>query len=377
MRSKARLSKARLIVCAAGCGVAIFGGTSAALADELYACTLLNTSTLGFNISATAPLTGTFKGADTTAVPPALATRTKTPPANFFTCGIIAGENDDVPFSGTGAVTGTGSNIVPTGTFRLGFDTSDNSAFIDSGSFSLLGASTATATTAINSLSASAFCATAPSCQVPISLSFNLPLGNGTISSVLAVQQGTGVGTITPTGVNTWDYAVAVTLLVTPSVTFNGGPLDTGTQTVPAALTGTITRVGSNITTTTTLNLNVNQTNPTPVPFPATPVNVTGAPLCNGMNLILAGTITSTSFAFTSNASLNASGSRVPCACDFDGIDGPTVADLFDFLDAWFVQNGQTAPGLSADFDKSGGVGVEDLFGFLDCWFSPPASLGC
>ncbi len=370
-------SKTRLVVWSAGCGLAAACGGSAAFADELYSCTLLNTSTLGFNLSATAPLSGTFIGANDPLAAPALQTRTKTPPSSFFSCGIVAGENDAVPFSGTGAVTGTGTNIVPTGTFRLGFDTTDNSAFIDSGNFSLLGASTATAATSINSLTASAFCATNPSCQVPISLAFNLPLGSGTISSVQAVQVGTGVGTITPTGVNTWDFAVAVTLDVTPAVTFNGGPLDVGTQTVPAALTGTITRTGSAITTTTVLNLNVNQTNPTPVPFPATPVSVTGAPVCNGMNLILSGMINSATVTFTSNATLNASGPRVPCSCDFDGVDGVTVTDLFSFLDAWFVQFGQTAPNLSTDFNDNGSVGVDDLFGFLDCWFSPPANLGC
>ncbi len=142
-------------------------------------------------------------------------------------------------------------------------------------------------------------------------------------------------------------------------------------------ITGSITRNGAGITATSTLNLNINQTNATPVPITPTPVNVTGAPLCNGMNLILSGTITSQSLGFTSNAALTSAGTRVPCACDFDASGGVSVNDLFAFLAAWFAQNGQTAPALSADFDHNGSVSVNDLFEFLSCWFGQPGNLGC
>lgn len=60
------------------------------------------------------------------------------------------------------------------------------------------------------------------------------------------------------------------------------------------------------------------------------------------------------------------------CRADFDGSGTVDVADLFDFLDAWFVTQGQTGPGLATDFDTDQTVTVDDLFGFLDAWF-----MGC
>lgn len=58
------------------------------------------------------------------------------------------------------------------------------------------------------------------------------------------------------------------------------------------------------------------------------------------------------------------------CPADF-GCDGSVdVADLFDFLDAWFAQNGQFGAGLTADFIPNGEVTPSDLFLFLDAWFA-------
>lgn len=48
---------------------------------------------------------------------------------------------------------------------------------------------------------------------------------------------------------------------------------------------------------------------------------------------------------------------------NFNGVDGITVADIFDFLNAWF------AGSPSADLDGIGGVAVPDIFFFLNEWF--------
>ncbi|HPO91913.1 MAG TPA: hypothetical protein PL072_00455 [Phycisphaerales bacterium] len=64
-------------------------------------------------------------------------------------------------------------------------------------------------------------------------------------------------------------------------------------------------------------------------------------------------------------------GATPPCPADFDHSGAIEVADLFGFLDAWFVQFGMSEPPtLSADFIDDGEVNVADLFAFLDAWFA-------
>ena len=57
------------------------------------------------------------------------------------------------------------------------------------------------------------------------------------------------------------------------------------------------------------------------------------------------------------------------CDCgpsvDFDADGRRTVADIFDFLAAWFAGSAR------ADFDRSGGAPApSDIFAFLNAWFS-------
>jgi hypothetical protein len=58
------------------------------------------------------------------------------------------------------------------------------------------------------------------------------------------------------------------------------------------------------------------------------------------------------------------------CRADFNCSGNTDGDDLFDFLDAWFAQNGSSGSGLSADIDSSGTVDSDDLFAFLDLWFA-------
>ncbi|HVU64931.1 MAG TPA: PA14 domain-containing protein, partial [Phycisphaerales bacterium] len=51
------------------------------------------------------------------------------------------------------------------------------------------------------------------------------------------------------------------------------------------------------------------------------------------------------------------------CHADYNGLDGVTVADIFDFLNDWFAGVGR------ADFDGVDGPTVEDIFDFLNAWF--------
>jgi hypothetical protein len=61
---------------------------------------------------------------------------------------------------------------------------------------------------------------------------------------------------------------------------------------------------------------------------------------------------------------------RTLCPADVNASDCVDADDIFDFLDIWFVDNGQTASGLAGDFDRSGYVDADDLFAFLDEWFA-------
>jgi hypothetical protein len=52
-----------------------------------------------------------------------------------------------------------------------------------------------------------------------------------------------------------------------------------------------------------------------------------------------------------------------PCRADFNGMNGITIQDIFDFLNAWFGGS------PSADFN-GGGLTVSDIFDFLNSWFA-------
>lgn len=53
------------------------------------------------------------------------------------------------------------------------------------------------------------------------------------------------------------------------------------------------------------------------------------------------------------------------CPADFNDDGTVSVADIFDFLGAWFVGE------LRADSNHSGSLSVADIFDFLDRWFTP------
>jgi hypothetical protein len=54
----------------------------------------------------------------------------------------------------------------------------------------------------------------------------------------------------------------------------------------------------------------------------------------------------------------------VVCRADFNGVNGLTVQDIFDYLSAWFAGN------PIADFNGVNGLGVQDIFDFLNAWFA-------
>jgi hypothetical protein len=59
------------------------------------------------------------------------------------------------------------------------------------------------------------------------------------------------------------------------------------------------------------------------------------------------------------------------CPADFNGMNGVSVQDIFDFLADW---NSQAAGGpvilATADFNWTDGITVQDIFDFLSAWNS-------
>jgi hypothetical protein len=55
--------------------------------------------------------------------------------------------------------------------------------------------------------------------------------------------------------------------------------------------------------------------------------------------------------------------SAVACPADFDGVNGLSVVDIFQFLNAWFAGDQR------ANFNHNGGLDVQDIFDFLNAWF--------
>ncbi|MBX3386752.1 MAG: hypothetical protein KF768_09290 [Phycisphaeraceae bacterium] len=343
---------------------------AAAQADDIYDCTVTPTaSNLSYNFNGTAPTTGSFRG-DEAATP---ASRTRTPPASIFSCGTIAADrNDAVPFTGTGTIAGSGSNIEPSGTFRLALNTATNQSRLLAASFDLLGAMTATAPAQISNFSTPAFCAVNPSCLVPIPLTINLPLGDAVIEEVLAeLSGGPYTGTLTATGPGQYDFSINAMFAVTPSVEFLGSPFNTGTQIVPVVFSGSATVTGTSIAVTNSLNVQFNQTENTPIPLPESPFTVTGIGICEGLNLLLAATITSSSASFSTMSTVVSAGTLKACPGDFNDDGVVDLADLLAFLGPWNANLGQSvAAGTNGDFNGDGVVDLADLLAFLGPWNS-------
>jgi len=53
----------------------------------------------------------------------------------------------------------------------------------------------------------------------------------------------------------------------------------------------------------------------------------------------------------------------IPCAADFNGANGLTLQDLFDFLDAYFRND------VRADYNGAGGVDIQDVWDYLGGYF--------
>ncbi len=344
----------------------------AARAADTYTFTITSaSSSVGYTASASVPFAGNMTG-DTTATPP---TRTKRGTFSFpffVTCGnFTPTTNEPIIISGAIAASGNGMNIRPTGAFTLSINPATSSSSVRGLSLNLLGTSSATITASLSNFRYETFCTVNPTCSQPFLTAISLPVGNVTVSQLTAIQpEGAALGTLTPAGANTFTFAIPMLVDVNATASLTGAPLPTAPQQVPIVFSGTIVLNGDAATVTNTLTVDLAPpATTTPVDLPPTPFSIpTGIPLvCGGPNLLLALTISSSTIAIGATANLTSSGTRILCPCDWNGVGGLTLQDLFDYLNSFFTNTG--------DFNTDGATSVQDIFDFFTCYFARPA--GC
>ena len=341
-------------------------------------------SLLTYTFNASSPFTGTMTG-DPNATPPSRlrqgsAFSTTIPACAFVTnCGSVPLlTNDLLAISGSlgaSASSTPGSPVRPGGSVDIEIAGSASAA--RNLSMNLVASGAIDLTTNLNSLSYPPFCAatgtsTSVICTLPFCGAINFPITGVSLTAFQVVQQpGVASGTLVPTGPNTFDFSIPMTVTVTPAVTFNGGPITTDPQTLPIVLSGTLTRSGgtASINGATTITFNPSPNN-TPTTFPPIPFMIPAtSPACAGLNVLLGTTTNGSSVDSVSTANIVAGGPRIACPCDFNHDGARSVQDIFDFLAAWFVAS------PAANFNGVGGVTVQDIFDFLACWFA--GGFGC
>lgn len=332
-------------------------------------------SSASTSVSASAPLTGTIIG-DPTATPP---TRTRVGtnsifPPSFVTCTPFgATQNDPINISGTLAASGQQSNVHPAGTFTLTVDAAAGTSAVQGLTLNLLGGSIFTINASINQFTYQNICALNPTCALRYLVPITFPLGTITVTSLSAVQDGaSAAGTLTGTASNTYDFSIPLNVAVTIAADFSGAPITQPPQIVPVVFSGTVvlSPTGSTASITSTLNISIApppSTTPTPI-GPSPLVTPPDSALCPGLNLVLAGTITSTTLNSSTSGTLLATGAAL-CPCDTDSSGTLAPADIFAFLNIYF----STDP--RGDFDGNGIRQPQDIFAFLNCYFGRPA--GC
>lgn len=348
-------------------------GADVARAADAYSCTVNSmTSSGAYNVTATAPFTGTMIG-DTAATPP---TRTKTGTIQIFPPGVNCGtfgptQNDPLSISGSLTAGGSGSNIRPSGSFVIAIDPGDGTAQVQNLALNLLGSSTASITASLSNFRYPTFCTINPTCSAPFLVPISLSIGNLTITALTATQTpagGVASGTLTPNAGGGYDFAIPVVVTINTTATFSGAPFPIDPQDVPVVFSGTIVPSvdGTTAAVTNSIELALAPPPPTePTALPPTPITTPAdSPLCPGINLLLSLTVTTTTINVTSSADLVAAGPKVLCPCDWNRNGTVTVQDVFDFLASYFSGSG--------DFNGTGGTTVQDVFDYLACYFSLP-----
>lgn len=169
-------------------------------------------------------------------------TGTRTKPGLFGAFG--ATENVAVNVNNLGVSLSGPINTDTTGSFQMNIDTLGGTISMSGYSANFLGNGSASLPVNLN-LSTETFRTRNPTFLYP-GLPISLPIGNATISAFNMTQVGAGVGTLTQTGPNTYDFVVAPLVNVEFAVNVLGNEFTLpGQAPLPFALQGSLTLSGN------------------------------------------------------------------------------------------------------------------------------------
>lgn len=184
-------------------------------------------------------------------------TGTRTKPGFFGPFG--ATENVAVNVNNLGAGFNGNLNTDTTGGFRMSFDSANGVASLSDLSANFLGSGPANLPLTV-SLSTETFRTRNPTFLYP-GVPINLPIGNASLTSLSLAQAGPSAGTLTQTGPNTYDFAVAALVNVTLSASVLGQTFDLpGATALPFGFAGSVVFNGNTAVVTSISPIDFSQT---------------------------------------------------------------------------------------------------------------------
>lgn len=188
------------------------------------------TATIDAGVDASGTLIGNYDEVDN-------PTGTRTKPGLFGSFG--ATENVAVNVNSLGIGLGGNLNTDTVGGFRMAFDSAAGTVSLSDLSANFLGNGAASLPITIG-LSTETFRTRTPTFLYP-GVPINLPIGSASITALSMLQVGPSVGTLTQTGPNTYDFAVASLVNVTLSASVLGQAFDLpGAAALPFGFAGSV-----------------------------------------------------------------------------------------------------------------------------------------
>ncbi|MFM1822497.1 MAG: hypothetical protein RI967_763 [Planctomycetota bacterium] len=323
------------------------------LAVDTFDCTLVRkASSVTQSTEVAAPFTGSLIGNYDAVSNP---TGTSTLPGIFGGSG-----NNPIPYSASFVL---GGDIVsaPTGLFAATVDAELGTIAIEGLSIDLLSGSPGALGATLN-INYSTFRTVNPGSLYPGGVTIPVPLGEATVSELVATQAAPAIGTLTATK-GGFTFTVAVPVVVSLTADLLGTPIADGVPTPGVLpLTGTLLVDGDALVLDASFSNSVTQSQPVGQAFDAIPLALpTVIPAGATANLLMSGTLNEISISSGLAADLSAVGLRRTTPADLNGDGLVGGADLAILLDAW----GGDGP---ADLNGDGLVGGADLAILLDAW---------
>lgn len=163
-------------------------------------------------------------------------TGTRTKPGLFGSFG--ATENVAVNVNNLGVGLSGNLNTDTSGTFRMAFDSAAGTATLSNLAANFLSGGPANLPVTV-SLSTETFRTRTPTFLYP-GVPISLPIGSASLTSLSMLQAGPSGGTLTQTGPNTYDFAVAAIVNVTLSASVLGQTFDLPATALPFGFTGSV-----------------------------------------------------------------------------------------------------------------------------------------